>query len=94
VTKTYGDAPARSARSTTSHRRAAGALHRRDGPVGVRDVDAHGRRCSPCRKEIADATFVAPKGQLGVVVLTASACGVLVAVLPARRAARLDVLGA
>jgi putative ABC transport system permease protein len=45
-------------------------------------------------QEVADATFVAPWGQLTVVVLAASACGVLAALLPARRAARLDVLSA
>ncbi len=45
-------------------------------------------------QEVADATLVAPWGQLTVVVLAASACGVLAALLPARRAARLDVLSA
>lgn len=43
-------------------------------------------------QEVADATFVAPWGQL-TVVLAASACGVRAALLPAR-AARLDVLSA
>lgn len=45
-------------------------------------------------QEVADATFVAPAGQLAIVVAAASACGVLAALLPARRAARLDVLQA
>lgn len=43
---------------------------------------------------VADATFVMPWTQLAVVVVIASACGVLAALLPARRAARLDVLSA
>ena len=43
---------------------------------------------------VADATFVMPWGQLAIVVAAASVCGVLAALLPARRAARLDVLQA
>jgi putative ABC transport system permease protein len=35
-----------------------------------------------------------PVGQLAVITLLAAACGVLAAVLPARRAAKLDVLAA
>ena len=38
--------------------------------------------------------FVVPFGQLTVFVLMAGAAGILAAVLPARRAARLDVLEA
>jgi putative ABC transport system permease protein len=45
-------------------------------------------------RAVADATFVMPWGQLAVIVAAASACGVLAALLPARRAARLDVLQA
>jgi putative ABC transport system permease protein len=43
---------------------------------------------------VADAQFVMPWAQLAVVVAVASVCGVLAALLPARRAARLDVLQA
>lgn len=43
---------------------------------------------------VADATFVMPWTQLVVVAVVASGCGVLAALLPARRAARLDVLQA
>ena len=43
---------------------------------------------------VADATFVMPWGQLAIIVAAASVCGVLAALLPARRAARLDVLQA
>lgn len=43
---------------------------------------------------VADATFVMPWGQLAVIVAAASVCGVLAALLPARRAGRLDVLQA
>ena len=43
---------------------------------------------------VADATFVMPWGQLAIIGAVASACGVLAALLPARRAARLDVLRA
>jgi putative ABC transport system permease protein len=39
-------------------------------------------------------TFALPAGQLGVMVVVAALAGVAAAVLPARRAARLDVLGA
>jgi putative ABC transport system permease protein len=39
-------------------------------------------------------TFVIPFGQLAVITLIAAGAGVAAAVLPARRAARLDVLGA
>ena len=35
-----------------------------------------------------------PVGQLGVIVAVAAVCGVVAALLPARRAARLDVLEA
>lgn len=45
-------------------------------------------------QQVADATFVVPVGQLVVVGLVAAAAGVVAAVLPARRAARLDVLSA
>lgn len=43
---------------------------------------------------IETANFVVPAGQVAVVVLVAAAAGVLAAWLPARRAARLDVLRA
>ncbi len=39
-------------------------------------------------------TLAVPVGQLAVVVVIAAVAGVLAALLPARRAARLDVLGA
>jgi hypothetical protein len=40
------------------------------------------------------STYVVPVGQLGVIVAIAAASGVAAAILPARRAARLDVLDA
>jgi putative ABC transport system permease protein len=40
------------------------------------------------------ANFVVPVGQLVVIVAIAAAAGVLAALLPARRAAKLDVLDA
>jgi putative ABC transport system permease protein len=46
---------------------------------------------------LADKGFgdlVVPGGQLLVIALIAALCGILAAVLPARRAARLDVLAA
>lgn len=43
---------------------------------------------------VADASFVLPWAQLAVIGAVASGCGVLAALLPARRAARLDVLQA
>jgi putative ABC transport system permease protein len=43
---------------------------------------------------VETAKFVVPWGQLGVILAVAAGCGVLAALLPARRAARLDVLGA
>ncbi len=39
-------------------------------------------------------TFVVPGGQLAVMVAIAAMAGVAAVILPARRAARLDVLGA
>jgi putative ABC transport system permease protein len=42
----------------------------------------------------ATAEFVVPVGQLLIIVVIAAACGVLAALLPARRAAKLDVLEA
>lgn len=46
------------------------------------------------QQEVADASFVVPWGQLAVIVAVAAACGVIAALLPARRAARLDPLAA
>jgi putative ABC transport system permease protein len=43
---------------------------------------------------VETARFVVPWGQLAVVVAVAAGCGVVAALLPARRAARLDVLQA
>jgi putative ABC transport system permease protein len=43
---------------------------------------------------IETAEFVVPYGRLGVIVAVAALAGVLAALLPARRAARLDVLAA
>ncbi len=45
-------------------------------------------------QEVETAKFVVPYGQLAIIVAIAAACGVLAALLPARRAARLDVLQA
>jgi putative ABC transport system permease protein len=45
-------------------------------------------------QQVADASFVVPVGQLAVIGVVAAAAGVVAALLPARRAARLDVLGA
>ncbi|HEY6532078.1 MAG TPA: FtsX-like permease family protein, partial [Acidimicrobiales bacterium] len=44
--------------------------------------------------DIGITTLSIPVGQLGVVVVLAAAAGVVAALWPARRAARLDVLGA
>jgi len=43
-------------------------------------------------QQVETARFVVPWAQLGVIVAVAATCGVLAALLPARRAARLDVL--
>jgi putative ABC transport system permease protein len=43
---------------------------------------------------IETARTVVPVGQLAVIVVAAASCGVVAALLPARRAARLDVLEA
>lgn len=45
-------------------------------------------------QQVETARFVVPWSQLGVIVAVASTCGVIAALLPARRAARLDVLQA
>jgi len=45
-------------------------------------------------QQVETAEFVVPYGQLGVIVAVAAVCGVVAALLPARRAARLDVLAA
>jgi putative ABC transport system permease protein len=45
-------------------------------------------------QQVETAEFVVPHGQLGVIVAVAAVCGVVAALLPARRAARLDVLAA
>jgi len=45
-------------------------------------------------QQVETAEFVVPYGQLGVIVAIAAVCGVVAALLPARRAARLDVLAA
>ena len=43
---------------------------------------------------IETARTVVPIGQLAVIVAAAASCGIIAALLPARRAARLDVLDA
>jgi putative ABC transport system permease protein len=43
---------------------------------------------------VETAKFVVPWAQLAVILAVAAGCGVIAALLPARRAARLDVLGA
>ena len=45
-------------------------------------------------QQVETARFVVPWSQLGVIVAVAATCGVIAALLPARRAARLDVLQA
>jgi putative ABC transport system permease protein len=45
-------------------------------------------------QQVETARFVVPWAQLGVIAAVASTCGVIAALLPARRAARLDVLQA
>ena len=45
-------------------------------------------------KDMGITAFAIPVGQLGMVAVIAAVAGVAAAILPARRAARLDVLGA
>jgi putative ABC transport system permease protein len=45
-------------------------------------------------QQVETAKFVVPWAQLGVILAVAAGCGVIAALLPARRAARLDVLDA
>jgi putative ABC transport system permease protein len=45
-------------------------------------------------QQVETVKFVVPWAQLGVILAVAAGCGVIAALLPARRAARLDVLDA